>query len=164
VSIGISTIIGAVSGLLVIITAKQLERWKIDDPVGAIPVHFVCGGWGTLAVGLFASSSSSEYQLENYRRIAQLLYQILGWLSVSLMVGALSLLTWLAIGLALYLSAPSRERVSKQQLEAMREDAIPNAVGKPSISPVVYWFYICRQGLRVPVGLEEQGQEPTLTV
>lgn len=163
VGIGISIVIGAVSALLVLVTAEYLARWKIDDPVGAIPVHFICGGWGTLAVGLFASTSSSEYQLENYRRITQVLYQLFGWLSVSLIVGLLSLLAWSAIGIALYFSSPSSERTSKQQLERIQAAADGEQTNVRSVSTIAYWFYLCRQGLRIPAGLEEQGQEPTLT-
>lgn len=50
-----SVIIGLVGGVLVVFSAIWLESLKIDDPVGAVPVHLVCGIWGTLAVGLFAS-------------------------------------------------------------------------------------------------------------
>lgn len=45
--------IGAVAGLLIAPASQLLERFKIDDAVGAIPVHGVGGLWGTLAVGLF---------------------------------------------------------------------------------------------------------------
>ncbi len=48
-------LIGAVSGLLMMAATNWLEARKIDDPVGAFPVHAVSGIWGTIAVGLFAS-------------------------------------------------------------------------------------------------------------
>jgi Amt family ammonium transporter len=48
-------IIGFLAGPLVVFSAEWLNAAKIDDPVGAVPVHLVCGIWGTLAVGLFAS-------------------------------------------------------------------------------------------------------------
>lgn len=54
-----SMIIGAVAGVLVIVAMEVLEHFRIDDPVGAWPVHGVCGIWGTLSLGLFASG---EYQ------------------------------------------------------------------------------------------------------
>ena len=46
---------GAVGGILVVASVLFFDRVKIDDPVGAISVHGVCGLWGTLAVGLFAT-------------------------------------------------------------------------------------------------------------
>lgn len=49
-------LIGAVAGLLVGPATLLLERFKIDDAVGAIPVHGVAGFWGTVAVGLFHES------------------------------------------------------------------------------------------------------------
>jgi Amt family ammonium transporter len=54
VSVGSSVIIGAVGGLLVVLSVAFFDRVKIDDPVGAISVHGVCGTWGTLSVALFA--------------------------------------------------------------------------------------------------------------
>jgi ammonium transporter, Amt family len=48
-------LIGAVSGLLMMAATNWLEARKIDDPVGAFPVHAVSGIWGTIAVGLFSS-------------------------------------------------------------------------------------------------------------
>jgi len=46
-------IIGAVAGVLVVMSVLFFERLRIDDPVGAVSVHGVCGAWGTLAAGLF---------------------------------------------------------------------------------------------------------------
>jgi Amt family ammonium transporter len=53
VSDGTSIYIGLAAGILVIFGVDWLNRWQIDDPVGAFPVHGICGIWGTLAVGLF---------------------------------------------------------------------------------------------------------------
>jgi Amt family ammonium transporter len=50
-----SLIIGAVSGVLVVYAVAFFDRIKIDDPVGAISVHGVCGAFGTIAVGLFSN-------------------------------------------------------------------------------------------------------------
>ncbi len=46
-------IIGAVSGVLVVFSVLFFDKIRIDDPVGAVSVHGVCGAWGTLAAGLF---------------------------------------------------------------------------------------------------------------
>ena len=50
-------IIGAVAGALVVFSIVAFDRIKIDDPVGAISVHGICGIWGTLAVGIFGDFS-----------------------------------------------------------------------------------------------------------
>ena len=56
-----SIIIGAVAGLLVCFGVWLLDyKLHIDDPVGAVAVHFMNGVWGTIAVGLFATESSPE--------------------------------------------------------------------------------------------------------
>ena len=47
--------IGLVAGVLVIWAIDALEYVRIDDPIGAVPVHLVCGIWGTLSLGLFAT-------------------------------------------------------------------------------------------------------------
>ncbi len=46
-------IIGAIAGTLVVFSVVTIDRMHIDDPVGAVSVHGVCGAWGTLAAGLF---------------------------------------------------------------------------------------------------------------
>lgn len=50
-----SVMIGAIAGILVVLSVTFVDKIKIDDPVGAISVHLVCGIWGTLAVGLFGA-------------------------------------------------------------------------------------------------------------
>jgi ammonium transporter, Amt family len=49
-----AVIVGAIAGLIVVFAVFGFDRIKIDDPVGAISVHGVCGAFGTLAVGLFS--------------------------------------------------------------------------------------------------------------
>ena len=52
-----SIIVGVIAGALVVFSIFFFEKIKIDDPVGAISVHGVCGIWGTLAVGIFGGKS-----------------------------------------------------------------------------------------------------------
>lgn len=59
-------VIGAIGGVLVVFGVIALDKMKIDDPVGAFPVHGICGIWGTLAVGIFG--------LEKYGIVDGLLY------------------------------------------------------------------------------------------
>ena len=51
---------GLVGGVLVVVSVLFFEKLRIDDPVGAVSVHGVCGAWGTLAVGLFGSNAGME--------------------------------------------------------------------------------------------------------
>ena len=48
--------IGLIAGILVVFGIDWMNRLRIDDPVGAVPVHGLCGIWGTLAVGLFGQA------------------------------------------------------------------------------------------------------------
>ena len=58
-----SILVGLISGLLVVASVLYLDSRKIDDPVGAISVHLICGIWGTLAVGIFSTDHSISTQL-----------------------------------------------------------------------------------------------------
>ncbi len=50
-------VIGAIGGVLVVFGVEILDKMQIDDPVGAFPVHGICGIWGTLAVGIFGQKA-----------------------------------------------------------------------------------------------------------
>ena len=52
--------IGAIGGIVVVLGVALLDKCKLDDPVGAIPVHLFAGIWGTLAVGLFGASQGFD--------------------------------------------------------------------------------------------------------
>ena len=53
-------LIGAIAGVLIVSAVSLIDRLKLDDPVGAIAVHLVCGIWGTLAVGIFGELAGWE--------------------------------------------------------------------------------------------------------
>ena len=80
----LATVIGAVGGLLVVLSIVGLDKLKIDDPVGAISVHGVVGIWGILAVCL----SNPE---------ASLGAQLLGIASIFAWVFGTSLLVWFVL-------------------------------------------------------------------
>ena len=50
-----SVIIGFIAGIFVFVSVLFFDKLRIDDPVGAISVHLICGIWGTLAVGIFTT-------------------------------------------------------------------------------------------------------------
>lgn len=62
-SLGAATLIGAIGGIIVVFAVPFLDKLKIDDVVGAIPVHLFCGIWGTIAVVLTNPDASLATQL-----------------------------------------------------------------------------------------------------
>lgn len=90
-------IIGAVAGTIVVFSVAILDRTlRIDDPVGAISVHGVCGVWGMLAVGLFADGTANYggTQVKGlfFGDASQLGAQAIGAVTVILWAGGVSLL------------------------------------------------------------------------
>ncbi|WP_411766637.1 ammonium transporter [Winogradskyella sp. A3E31] len=57
-------IIGAVAGALIVFAVSTIDRIKLDDPVGAIAVHLICGIWGTLAVGIFSTNPDHSFLVQ----------------------------------------------------------------------------------------------------
>ncbi|MCF6213479.1 MAG: ammonium transporter [Flavobacteriaceae bacterium] len=51
-------LIGGIAGTIIVFAISAIDKLKLDDPVGAIAVHLVCGIWGTLAVGIFGNLAS----------------------------------------------------------------------------------------------------------
>ncbi len=79
----LAIIVGGIGSALAVLTVPILDRLKIDDVVGAIPVHLVAGIWGTLAVGIFGGG--------------ELYAQIVGILAVGVFVVVTSAVVWLAL-------------------------------------------------------------------
>lgn len=71
-----AVVIGLVAGAIVVFSIIALDRLRLDDPVGAISVHLVCGIWGTLAVGIFGNPELLTDDAGN--RIGTLGDQLLG--------------------------------------------------------------------------------------
>lgn len=78
-------VIGAIGGAIVVGGGMLLETLKIDDPVGAVPVHLMAGMWGTLALGIFSTSAGLVYGFG----VDQLIAQVIGVVAI----GAWSLVT-----------------------------------------------------------------------
>jgi Amt family ammonium transporter len=60
--------IGGIAGVIIVLGISFIDKLKLDDPVGAIAVHLICGIWGTLAVGIFGALASVD----------QLIIQLIG--------------------------------------------------------------------------------------
>ncbi len=105
VSLPFAAIIGFLGGLIVLFATVLLDKLKIDDPVGAVPVHLGGGLWGTLAVGLFSEGLAMypRYGIEKGPEQGfflggdfslSLFPQILGFTSISGYTILISLLIW----------------------------------------------------------------------
>lgn len=101
-----SMAIGAIGGIISVQGSKLLERLRIDDAVGAVPVHLFAGVWGTLAVALFAPAS---YFQDGLSRLSLLGVQALGVLAVGLYAFAASYLLLRLVCLALPLRVSPRD-------------------------------------------------------
>lgn len=116
-------IIGAVAGLLVVFGVWLLDyKLHIDDPVGAVAVHCLNGIWGTLAVGLFATSSAPGYSITDAagKQLTGLFYgggfkllglQLAGFASVAAWTAVTITLTFLAIKATIGIRASREEEI-----------------------------------------------------
>ncbi len=57
-------IIGGIAGVLIVFAVAFIDAIKLDDPVGAIAVHLICGIWGTLAVGIFSTNPEHTFLIQ----------------------------------------------------------------------------------------------------
>jgi len=53
-------LIGIIAGVIIVLGISLVDKLKLDDPVGAVAVHLICGIWGTLAVGIFGAMASVD--------------------------------------------------------------------------------------------------------
>jgi Amt family ammonium transporter len=101
VSIGSSLIIGLVAGVLVVASVLFFDRVKVDDPVGAVSVHLVCGVFGTLALGLFAQDHFTPNTTGNGLffggGLKLFMAQLVGVVVVGIFTFGVSLIGWGAI-------------------------------------------------------------------
>ncbi len=94
----LSIVIGSIGGALCVASVVVLERLRIDDVVGAISVHLVCGIWGTLAVGIFGAGDLGV--------------QIVGILAIGAFVSIASLITWFVIDVTMGLRVSTEDEIS----------------------------------------------------
>ncbi len=114
----VATLIGAVGGLIVVLSIVWLDReLKIDDPVGAISVHGVVGLWGLLAVPLTNNSAS-------------FLGQLVGAGTIFVWVFGTSLLLWLGLKTAMGIRVSDEEEEDGVDLSECGLEAYPEFVTK----------------------------------
>ncbi|MGB0679050.1 MAG: ammonium transporter [Polyangiales bacterium] len=91
-----AVVVGALAGLLVVEGVLALDRWHIDDPVGAVAVHLLAGAFGTVAVALFAEAETCRGLLHG-GSWTFLGVQLMGVLLSCGFAGAAGTLTWLVL-------------------------------------------------------------------
>src|SRR6202022_320146 len=113
-------LLGGVAGVVVVLGVELLEWLRIDDPIGAVPVHGLCGIWGTLSLGLFAVGkygSTGPIAVDNSAPLKGLfsgggtqvlIAQAIGSASITLATFAVSMVVMLAV------NATGLLRVSKE--------------------------------------------------
>ncbi|MEX0971317.1 MAG: ammonium transporter [Paracoccaceae bacterium] len=111
-SLGAATLIGAVGGVLVVLAVPLLDRLKIDDAVGAIPVHLVCGIWGTLAVVLTNGD-------------ATLFGQVASILIVGAFVFGTSMVVWLVLKATMGIRVSSEDEINGLDMAELGMEAYP---------------------------------------
>ena len=104
-----AVLLGGIAGVLVVLGVELLEYLRIDDPIGAVPVHGFCGIWGTLSLGLFATGqygSTGPISADNSAPLKGLFYgggtqvltaQAIGSASITLATFAVSMVVMYAV-------------------------------------------------------------------
>jgi ammonium transporter, Amt family len=82
-----SIVIGFIAGIIVVFAVILFDKVKLDDPVGALSVHLVCGIFGTVAVGIWGEKAGLD----------QLWYQVVGVLSIAAFVVPSTIFLWFVI-------------------------------------------------------------------
>jgi ammonium transporter, Amt family len=155
VSLSVAIFIGAVSSLCVLLGEKLLEYYKIDDPVGAIPVHLGCGIWGTFATGLFVNQLPPyiNYPVE---RMPQIFSQVIGILTVNLTTLCLSIIFWLVIGWGIYYV-----EVLNNKIDLDRGDRTDTIDPGSTSHKFLEYLHLARTSLRVSSPEEMAGSDGT---
>ena len=140
-------IIGAVAGLLVVFGVWLLDqKLHIDDPVGAVAVHMMNGIWGTIAVGLFATSTAPGYSIADAEgnQIVGLFYgggvkllgiQLLGFVTVAAWTVVTMVIVFFAIKAIFGLRASKEEEI--KGLDAT-EHNLPSSYADFAAVPTIY--------------------------
>lgn len=114
-SIPAAVAIGAVGGIIVVFAVPMLDKLKIDDVVGAIPVHLIAGIWGTLIVP--ATNSDASY-----------VTQLVGVVAIGAFVFLASLAVWLVLKATMGIRASQEAQISGLDISEMGMEAYPDFV------------------------------------
>ncbi|EAU45164.1 ammonium transporter [Salipiger bermudensis] len=111
-SLGAATIIGAIGGIIVVFAIPAIDKMKIDDVVGAIPVHLICGIWGTIAV-VFTNGDAS------------LGTQLYGIVVVGIFTVVTSAVVWFILKLVMGIRVSEEEEIAGLDMGELGMEAYP---------------------------------------
>lgn len=112
-------IVGLIAGVLVLFAILFFDKLKIDDPVGAISVHGVCGIWGTLAVGIFGATSGDEGSYS-------FMWQLIGTLAISIFAFAFSFVVFSIIKAVMGVRVSEEEEFEGLDVGEHGQEAYPD--------------------------------------
>jgi Amt family ammonium transporter len=134
VSIPSSLIIGLIAGVLVVLSVLFFDKVKIDDPVGAISVHLVCGVFGTLSVGLFAQDQFTPGTTGNGLLFGGgaglLMAQLAGIIGVGVFVFVASLVFWKILQATIGIRVSAEEEIEGLDVGEHGNIAYPDFVSR----------------------------------
>src|SRR6184192_2858080 len=140
-------LLGGVAGVIVVAGVELLEWLRIDDPIGAVPVHGICGIWGTLSLGLFACGkygATGPLAADNTTPLTGLLYgggvqvlaaQFIGSLAIMVATFVVSLAMMYAVKAMGYLRVSEEGELEGLDLHEHGVPAYPEYALYPSASP-----------------------------
>lgn len=126
-SLGEATLIGAVGGMIVVFAVPFLDKMKIDDAVGAIPVHLFAGIWGTLAVAFNTQSSFKNEAGEEVTRtvMGQLVIQGQSIVIVGAFVVVTSAVMWLLLKAVVGIRVSEEAEITGLDIAELGMEAYP---------------------------------------
>ncbi|ADQ14576.1 ammonium transporter [Halanaerobium hydrogeniformans] len=119
-----AVIIGSIAGIIVIYSVEFFDKIQVDDPVGAISVHGVCGAFGTLAVGVFAIDGGLLYG----GGISLLTTQLIGVAAVFFWAFGLGLVLFKAIDLVIGLRVSEKDEIEGLDFSEHGTESYPDFV------------------------------------
>ncbi len=150
-------LLGGVAGVIVVLGVELLEYLRIDDPIGAVPVHGICGIWGTLSLGLFAAGrygATGPITPDNSMPLTGLFYgggttllvaQVIGSAIITLSTFAVSMILMYAVHMMGILRVTKEGELHGLDLHEHGISAYPEYVisssGRPAgmpVEPVAY--------------------------
>jgi Amt family ammonium transporter len=130
VSVGSSFWIGSIAGVIVVFSVLMFDKFKIDDPVGALSVHLCCGVFGTFAVGLFAQDQFVPNTTGNGLLFGGgtklLMSQIIGIIAVALFTFILSYIVWMGIKMVLGVRVSEAEELEGLDIGEHGQQSYPD--------------------------------------